>query len=165
MTRINLIDPDHLTQVHAVAEYKEITQFLHIVKKRVEKNHPMDDLPDRYTLNGGHCKFFFNKGLYLYKRYEMLYNNLINRNITIDKTRYKAHRQRFKEAYDDYLWCDYSPTKEDYKIAIARILERIYLKPNMYKDKDRFISKINYYGDLNEFTPYFPRNTSFAIAS
>ena len=165
MTRINLVDPDHLTQVHAIAEYKEITQFLHIVKRRVEKNHPNDDLPDKYCLNGGHCKFFFDKGLYLYKRYEMLYNNLIDRDITIDKTRYKAHRQRFRESYNDILWGDYSPNKDAYRVAITRILERINLKPDMYKDKNRFISKINCYGDPNEFTPYLPRNTSFAIAS
>mgnify|MGYP003982168235 CR=1 FL=1 len=91
----------------------------------------------------------------------MLYNNLINRGISIDKTRYNAHRQRFKESYG-ILWHDYLPKKEDYRIAIVRILERINLKPYLYKDKERFISNINYYGDINEFTPYLPRDTSFS---
>ncbi len=154
MTRINLVEPDHLTQVHAVAEFKEITQFLHLVKKRVKNNHPMDDLPESYTLNGGHCKFFYNKGLYLYKRYGKIYKSLVNRGINVDKTRYNAHRRRFKDSYSSYLWKDYTPTMIDYRIAVLRILERINLKPNLYKDKNRFIKEIHRYddyGDLHEF--------------
>jgi len=37
MTRINLIDPSHLTKRHLIAEYKEITQFLHNVKNQILK--------------------------------------------------------------------------------------------------------------------------------
>lgn len=60
MTRINLIDPSHLTKRHLIAEYKEITQFLHNVKKSNLK-----DIPKHFTLGTGHVKFFYNKGEYV----------------------------------------------------------------------------------------------------
>ena len=40
MTRLNLVEPGDLTDRHLIAEYKEITQFLHIVAKRRDKGHP-----------------------------------------------------------------------------------------------------------------------------
>tara|TARA_B100001093_G_scaffold428983_1_gene424011 strand:- start:7754 stop:8248 length:495 start_codon:yes stop_codon:yes gene_type:complete len=161
MTRLNLIEPGHLTRVHLVAEYKELTQFLHLIQRRIDNNVAMDDIPDRYTLNGGHCKFFYNKGKYVYDRYKLLYENMISRDINTNVERFKHHLNRIYCAYTKELWCEYIPTPRDYKIAIDRIAERIIQKPQLYKDKEVFFKNIKHYGISDyEYTNNIPRDTS-----
>jgi len=145
MTRINLVDPEDLTDVHLVAEYKELTQFLHLVRKRVDNKHPMDDIPEEYCLNGGHCKFFYDKGKYLYRRYIHIRNNLVDRNKNINDEKFRNNLRRIRESYSKELFNDYQPTPAAFKIATDRILERINQKPHLYKDKNRFIRSLSKY--------------------
>jgi len=145
VTRINLIRPEHLTKRHLVAEYKEITQFLHIVRKRVNEQHPMDDLPKKYTLNTGHCKFFFDKGKYIHDRMEYLRDEMLARSITVDDDNFYARLQRVVDSYSEVLYNDYVPSKEDYSIVIARIDQRIKEKPELYTDADIFYRGIKEY--------------------
>jgi deoxyribonuclease (pyrimidine dimer) len=139
MTRINLVDPDVLTKVHLVAEYKELTQFLHLVRKRIDNNHPMDDLPKEYCLNGGHCKFFYDKGEYLYDRYKSLYREMNRRNLNVNKEKYRTNLDRIKNSYNKALFNAYTPSPTAISIAVQRIRERIIQKPHLYPDKDRFM--------------------------
>lgn len=99
MTRLNLIGAEHLCKRHLVAEYKEITQFLHLVEKRVKQHHPMNDLPKEYTLNTGHCKFFMNKGQYLLDRFDHLFQTLENRGMFPDYELYQFRRQKILSSY------------------------------------------------------------------
>lgn len=145
MTRINLISPKHLTIRHLVAEWKEITQFLHIVKHRVDTNHTMNDIPSQFTLNKGHCLFFANKGLYIYNRFESLYNELLNRDINVNYGLFLERQQKIIQSYNSELFRDYIPQSRDYAIVIDRIKERIETKPNLYPDKDRFFDNIHQY--------------------
>ena len=145
MTRLNLVEPGDLTDRHLIAEYKEITQFLHIVAKRRDKGHPMDDLPKHYTLNNGHCKFFMNKGKYILERFDQLFNTLQARGFKVDADLYQERRSKIISSYSSSLMGSYSPKPADYKKAIARITERIQQKPELYPDKDRFFSAIRRY--------------------
>ena len=160
MTRINLIDPQHLTSRHLVAEYKEITQFLHLVKKRVEERHPMDDLPQVYCLNKGHCKFFYDKGLYIYNRYASLKEEMERRNLVVNQERYSYNRDRIHGAYSPELFNDYAPTTADYAVVIERIGYRIKEKPHLYPDMHVFFDSTQYYGVPYESTPNFTRDTA-----
>lgn len=145
MTRINLIEPNDLTKRHLVAEYKEITQFLHLVRNRVDKGHPMDDIPSDYSLNGGHCLFFFDKGEYIYHRYQALKNGLDLRGVNVDEDKYVSNLSRITDSYSQRLWNDYNPTMRDYSIVIERIQQRIDEKPHLYPDADVFKSSIGKY--------------------
>jgi len=145
MTRLNIIEPEHLTRVHLVAEYKEITQFLHLIQRRIHNNVPMDDIPEQYTLNGGHCKFFYNKGKYVQERFTDLYYEMLNREIRVDKAKYLQRLERIILSYTDELRGDYSPSLYDYSIAIDRITERINQKPHLYNDKEIFFNNVSRY--------------------
>ncbi len=145
MTRLNIVDAKDLTTKHLVAEYKEILQFLHHVKKRVDNNHPFDDIPPKYTLNGGHCLFFFNKGQYVYNRFVELYEEMHSRGLNVNEEKYAARSQRIIDSYNETLFQDWVPSKEDYGVAIERIVERIEQKPHLYPDANRFYNAIPTY--------------------
>lgn len=147
MTRLNIVDVEDLTDRHLVAEYKELTQFLHIVIKRVTEKHPMDDLPEDYTLNGGHCKFFFNKGRYLYHRFVELANEMETRGMNVDRDKFQVRLNRIADAYPIMLFGEYTPNVADYSIAIDRISQRINEKPHLYPDKEKYFNSLQKYVD------------------
>jgi len=145
MTRINLVDPKDLTNRHLVAEYKEITQFMHLIKKRIDDCKPFDDIPSEYTLNGGHCRFFYDKGLYIRKRFISLYSEIVDRGMNTDKEKYFNRLDKIDSGYREDLMNDYYPSKEDYRVAIDRISSRINEKIHLYPDSSRFLNSINKY--------------------
>ena len=134
MTRVNLVDPIFLTDKHLLAEYKEITQLLHLAKKSDMKN-----IPEKYTLGKGHCKFFYDKGMFILRRFSMLYNELSKRDFDLDVMSFYRRQIKIIDSFQEMN--DYNPTVEALTININRIVERIDQKPNLYPDKDRFLSK------------------------
>ena len=160
MTRLNLIDPKHLTTRHLVAEYKEITQFLHLVKRRVDIKHPMDDLPGQYCLNNGHCKFFYDKGAYIFNRYTLLKNEMVQRGLSVNVDKYEYNLSRIRAAYSDRLFNDYTPSIRDYGVVIARISQRILEKPILYPDMGVFFGNTHYYGVTHASSPDLTRDTA-----
>lgn len=135
MTRVNVIEPVYLTNRHLLAEYKEITQFMHLAKKS-----DLIGLPDDYTLGKGHCKFFFDKGLFIRKRFELLGNELIKRNFAVKKELFHERIERIEKSF--LVWKDYQPTSKAIKINVERIKQRIENKPQIYPDKDRFLTYV-----------------------
>lgn len=162
MTRINLIQPRHLTKVHLVAEYKELTQFLHLVKRRVEKGDDFSDLPVQYCLNGGHCKFFYNKGKYLHDRYIKLKAEMLKRKIRVDLEKFNYNLNRIKTSYSAKIYKDYVPDKAAYQVAVDRIGDRILLKPERYPDMNLFFDNVKNYGVIYEASSDLSRDTSFS---
>ena len=71
MTRINLVQPSELTDQHLIAEYREIFMVGGSLRRTLvsKSGYQESKVPKRYTLNGGHVYFFYNKGRYLCKRY------------------------------------------------------------------------------------------------
>lgn len=81
MTRINAgIKVELLTDQHLIAEYTEILRVGPLFHKRITKGKSFSDIPKEFTLGTGHVKFFYNKGLYVNKRWHQLYNELLERN-------------------------------------------------------------------------------------
>ena len=74
MTRINIIPPKKLYDQHLIAEYREITMIPAALNRTLNSKSGLilSKIPEKYTLNRGHVYFFYNKGLYLNKRYEKL---------------------------------------------------------------------------------------------
>lgn len=141
MTRINLIDPSHLTKRHLIAEYKEITQFLHNVKKSNLK-----DLPKNFTMGTGHVKFFYNKGEYIFDRFCSLKEELIKRSIKIDEEKFSDRLNEILNSFDPNRgYNNYKPCKLDYLIVIERIKLRINEKPHLYPDSQLFFNNLEGY--------------------
>lgn len=81
MTRINAgILPLELCNKHLLAEHREIKRIPNIVKSGRAN---LGNIPEEFTLGKGHVKFFYNKLLYLKKRYIEIYNELQHRGFDV----------------------------------------------------------------------------------
>tara|TARA_B100000287_G_scaffold434597_1_gene499505 strand:- start:2112 stop:2519 length:408 start_codon:yes stop_codon:yes gene_type:complete len=131
VTRINIIDVSELTDQHLIAEYREITMVPGSLRRTLVSKigYQEKKVPKKFTLNGGHVYFFYNKGKYLYNRYQELISEMKRRGFKPDSNR-KFPRDIFKE---NGLYNDWIPTIEDQKIIRQRIAERIASKPNWYR--------------------------------
>ena len=131
MTRINLVSPSELADQHLVAEYREIFMVGPALQRSLKSpnwNKTKETLPKEFTLNGGHVKFFYNKGKYLHKRYEELIEEMKSRGMNPDPSR------TFKrEQWPDDLYNDWLPTTKDLEIIRERITQRINQKPDWYR--------------------------------
>ena len=117
MTRINVgIPPVELVNQHLLAEHREIKRIPNCVAKG---KYNMDGMPERFKLGTGHVKFFYNKLLYLKKRYVRLYEECIERGFNV---------QNYIEAWNDIpaeLMNDYNVRANDIRIIRERINERL----------------------------------------
>ena len=131
MTRINLVLPSELSDQHLVAEYREIFMVGSSLQRSLKSKNwekTLANIPVKYTLNKGHVTFFYNKGKYLYKRYELLIEEMKNRGMNPDPKR------KFKtEQWPDELFNDWEPEPDDYNVIRARIKEKIEMKPDWYR--------------------------------
>lgn len=121
MTRVNVVPPKELSTKHLVAEYREITRIPGNLKKslnRKSKPFKHDEIPNDYVLGPGHVKFFFNKMLFLKKRFEYLVDEMLRR----------GYNPNYKDSsiFDvGQNWMgDYNPTKEALRLNRQRIKER-----------------------------------------
>ena len=131
MTRINLVDPAELSDQHLIAEYREIFMVGSALQRSLKspKWHEIKkELPDQFTLNRGHVKFFYNKGKFLHKRYLALIEEMKYRGMDPDLKR------KFKtDQWPDELYNDWAPQAKDIKIIRERIKQKILIKPHWYK--------------------------------
>jgi hypothetical protein len=132
MTRINLIKAQYLADQHLIAEgSKEINQLSASFIKSLNSKKGIDivKIPNRFTLNSGHCYFFYDKGLFLYNRFLHLREEIINRGFTVNNS--------FNNPWISYnrldLYNDWEPTKEDIKLVVDRIIDRVILNPKKTK--------------------------------
>lgn len=126
MTRINLVDPSHLTDKHLLAEYKEITRPFNKVIKRIEAG-TMDQvkIPKRYRLGSGHETFFFDKLEWLFIRYHHLYNELYKRGFNMDGYNFWKIRDNLAEKLvKTPYWNGYTPTPEEVYLNMSRLCRR-----------------------------------------
>ena len=131
MTRINLIDPSELSDQHLIAEYREIFMVGSALQRSLKSANWMQtrhSLPQVFTLNKGHVKFFYDKGKYLHKRYLELVSEMRNRGMNPNLKR------KFKiEQWPKQLYNDWTPNKKDLEIINVRLQEKISQKPNWYR--------------------------------
>lgn len=129
MTRINLVDPSELYDQHLVAEYREIFMVGSSLQRSLRSpNWKRIDIPNKFTLNKGHVKFFYDKGLYLYLRYQSLVKEMKNRGMSPDADR------TFKiEQWPTHLYNDWTPSEEDKDVIRERITQRVNEKPGWYR--------------------------------
>tara|TARA_B100000579_G_scaffold73258_1_gene56223 strand:+ start:59286 stop:59705 length:420 start_codon:yes stop_codon:yes gene_type:complete len=132
MTRINLIPTHELTDQHLIAEYREITMVPAALKRTIHSKSGLmlNKIPASFTLNKGHVLFFYDKGKYLFKRYQLLIREMENRGFKPNQNR-KFPCDIFIE---NKLFNDWEPTLKDLKIIRNRIKSKIKQKPNWYRN-------------------------------
>jgi len=129
MTRINLVPPKELYDQHLVAEYREIFMVGSSLQRSLRSpNWDESTLPKQFSLNKGHVRFFYNKGLYLHLRYLELIKEMKLRGMQPDVT-----RKFKKDQFPKHLYKNWKPSKKDKDIIRERIRERIAMKPDWYR--------------------------------
>lgn len=119
MTRINLVPPQELCDQHLLAEHRELTRIPNAVAKG---KYNLAGQPDDYKLGEGHVRFFFNKLLFLKKRYELLHQECLARGFNV-QNRWAADLPKQPD-----LWHDYTPTQAALLANRQRIAERMPAK-------------------------------------
>ena len=140
MTRINIIPVSELTDQHLIAEYREITMVPAALTRTLNSKSGFikKKIPDRFTLNTGHVYFFYDKGLYLYNRYDNIVEEMILRGFNPDLKRIFP-----KDIFPFELFNDWIPTIKEQEIVRSRIKEKIAMKPNWYR-KTRYDQNLQY---------------------
>jgi deoxyribonuclease (pyrimidine dimer) len=118
MTRINCgIRPAELHSKHLLAEHREIKRIPNMIASGKAN---IEGIPDKFCLGKGHVKFFYNKLLYLEKRYKQIYRECKNRGFNVT-----AYFEAWQWDIPDELYQDYKPTDYDRHIVKQRIDERL----------------------------------------
>tara|TARA_Y100000361_G_scaffold122835_1_gene115259 strand:- start:223 stop:633 length:411 start_codon:yes stop_codon:yes gene_type:complete len=129
LTRINIIPVEELTDQHLMAEYREIFMIGSALQRSLNsKTWKPKKIPPSFRLGEGHVMFFYDKGKYLYKRYDEIRKELKKRNFKIDDHRHFKTSQFPVEYFNDWV-----PSKADQEIVRKRIEERIQQKPEWYR--------------------------------
>lgn len=131
MTRINTIPPQQLMDQHLMAEFREIRHIGGSLQRSLKNNNLNEvksRIPKAYTLNTGHVTFFYDKGLYLSNRFQLIKDELLKRGFNINKdTEFNLH------LFPDGFKNDYIPTDSAIQINLDRINLRISEKQNFYR--------------------------------
>ena len=131
MTRINIVPTSELSDQHLVAEYRELFMVgsaLARTLKSPNRDKSLSSIPEKFTLNTGHVKFFYNKGEYLHKRYIALQEEMKARGMNPDPERVFK-----REQWPDELYNDWTPSEQEQAILRERLQERIDQKPDWYR--------------------------------
>lgn len=119
MTRINVVPVGELSNNFLMAEYREITRvYRHVRKQQLSGKTPK--IPDTYRLGTGHVTFFYDKLLFINKRYQELIKELYSRDYRINPISINV----LTLDLDTKWFNDYTPTTE----AIATNQERLDIR-------------------------------------
>ena len=133
MTRVNLIPVEDLTDQHLMAEYREL-KMVPAALRRSLRTKPLEavlgSVPERYTLNKGHVRFFYNKMFFLIKRYDLIVEELLVRQYKIQHT---DSFQDFTEGLPIIFFEHWHPDPDEVAISQERINQKIQMKPNWYR--------------------------------
>lgn len=148
MTRINLMHPTVLTRRHLVAEYKEITQILHPLSRAIANGTVLDNIPTNYTLNGGHVRFWYDKGLWIENRITLLKDEMLRRGVKVDLDLFTTRTARIRSTFSPTLMNDWQHTKKDMLVNAERVIQRIAEKPHLYDDVGVFVDGMKQMYDI-----------------
>lgn len=139
MTRINLIDPKALTDQHLFAEYREITRIFVQVQTALAKypaQSVLAKIPPSYRLGTGHVLFFYDKLVFIQRRYFMLKDEVLARGFNITP---KDSIVEFQKCLPKRFYGDYQPTMDAMALSVQRLIEKIHAKPNWYRRHGQMI--------------------------
>ena len=129
MTRINILPPEELLDQHLIAEYRETRLLTSLIRRcsQTAKGLDKNRIPKRFTLNAGHIRFFWDKGLYIAKRYEALQEEMRKRGFE------PKHPTIDTSVWPPGYFNDWVPSKEEQDIVRERIALRVSQRPGWYR--------------------------------
>lgn len=139
MTRINLVNPNHLTDKHLLAEYRELPRIFTAVHKLVYTPNPRvgdgwtklmnsSRISESYRLGSGHVIFFYNKLPYLLERYREIYYVLrTKRNFNLDRNLCDSVRVKATDLINSLrldMLHEWEPSPEEIYLNMSRLCVR-----------------------------------------
>lgn len=127
MTRINVVNPIHLTDQWLVAEYRELPRIPNKIKSG-KTTVDFKKIPKDYLLGTGHETFFRDKLVYLKRRHDAIIAEMKRRGLnmpsglSVDLT-----------GFDPKLLNDYTPDLNAVQINLERLQERFDLRKSEYR--------------------------------
>lgn len=140
MTRINLIPPEELTDQHLFSEWREIKMVPQSLKRSLAARGQAGVLamiPPTFRLNTGHVSFFYDKAVYLRKRYDRLTDAMIRRGVHDFDREAVLDKDGVFMGLPKVFHKDYEPTEEAFAEVRERIALRIADKPDWYRKNGR----------------------------
>ena len=125
--RINIINPTYLTDNHLIAEYREMKMITAYYLKSAKKGIDKSKISNVYTLNAGHAYMWYNKMLYIHRRFYDIVHEMKKRGFATN-----FDKINFNNIPED-TFNDYTVTQEDVRINLDRILIRLEKQPHWYK--------------------------------
>lgn len=111
MTRVNVVNPKILSRRHLIAEAREIPRIPNSIASGRMK---IEYIPGRYRLGKGHVKWFTTRLLWLYDRYNQVYN----------ECRRRGYNVTYRWPVDIVCIGDYTVDDVDIKTNLDRLIER-----------------------------------------
>jgi deoxyribonuclease (pyrimidine dimer) len=136
MTRCNLVPPSELADQHLFAEFRELKMFPKSLARSLRARGiggVLGMVPREYCLGKGHVSFFYDKGRYLYNRYDAIRYELRRRGINYDMHSQLDPDNVFRGMYEQQLYNLYIPTDAALALIRARIAEKVAMKPLWYR--------------------------------
>jgi deoxyribonuclease (pyrimidine dimer) len=141
MTRVDVgIKPTCLSDQHLTSNVREITRPINNVLKYYKNNTlelKLKNIPTKFKLGSGHVRFFYDKIVYLRKRYFELqeeyqkrYGKLFNEELY----RYISTNDFLKQ-YPTYVLNDYKEDNDAIVIVKERIITRLKSMKNIHYNK------------------------------
>lgn len=129
MTRINVIDPNLLSDKHLGAEYRELPRVFRLVADAVARGEKPDDPrnPKEYVLGPGHVRFFYPRLGYLVSRHYDIVEECERRGRKISFRLVPCHTLQIPRDW----FGGWIPTPEAMALNLARIMERGGLRQNI----------------------------------
>lgn len=104
------------------AEYREITRIPNNLRKSLSraKSFSLSEIPPTYVLGTGHVKHFYNKMLFLQKRFEDLVNEMLRRGYNPTYRDSSIFVPEDMSFYNDWI-----PSEKDMELNRQRISDRL----------------------------------------
>ncbi len=125
MTRINLVEPEQLSNVHLKQEFEQIPSVFELTSSVVESSEQLEqmDLPDMYKFGKGHVKFFYDKLGWLLNRYAKLRKELLRRDMYLDEVRYGKVFLMAYSLCESLEWGYFDPMPEEMYLSMGKLVE------------------------------------------
>lgn len=104
MTRINAnIPPANLIDQHLLAEYREMVRIPNTVRRMTDARERIKSIPLEFVLGTGHVTYFYDKLLFLHKRFVRIKEELTLRGISnnMDDSPFAGHDPMLYNDIDD----------------------------------------------------------------
>ena len=136
--RCNILPVKALLDQHLIAEKRELRMIPPLLEKRVKSGKDLcAGSPAQYTLGSGHMLFWLNKMNYLYNRFDSLAKEMQDRGFKVDP--HLTFDMNYAKLYK--MDGDWEPQLGDYSIIVARLKEKIAMRPGWYRYRGLPISQ------------------------